>query len=331
MSERVFIGADVGATTIAAGLVAEGGEVLTVTREATHTRGPGSGVDTLVQVVGELVEKARHQRMPLAAIGVGLAGLVDPEKGMMVRSKNLVPEFADVPLAAQLGASTGLPVFVENDANALALGEMTFGVGRGASSMALLAIGTGVGGALVLGGQVVRGHSGVAGEFGHVSIGFRNTMGAGFCACGIPGCLNAYVSGQSLAEAARDGVRRGLASTVLARAGGDAERITARMVFEAAAAGDALATTIVERACEGLGIVIGTIVNSLDPELIVITGGVAESLVPLEGRIVELARRFVLAHAFGRTRIQIVPSDKRRTVLGGAALALAGLAHQRRG
>jgi glucokinase len=220
---------------------------------------------------------------------------------------------------------------VENDANALALGETTFGIGRGAASMALLAIGTGVGGAIVLGGQIVRGHSGAAGEFGHVSVDFRNTMGAGFCVCGIPGCLNAYVSGQSLAMAARDGVQRDRTSTLLTRAGGDPERITARMVFEAATAGDALASTIVEHACQALGVVIGTIVNSLDPELIVVTGGVAESLVSLEGRIVELARRFALAQALGRTRIRVVPSDKRRTVLGGAALALAGLARQTRG
>jgi glucokinase len=331
MSERVFIGADVGATTIAAGLVAESGDVLLVTREATHARGLGAGVITLVEVVEELVRKARHDGMALAGIGVGLAGVVDAEKGMMIKSKNHVPEFAEVPLAAELGASTGLPVFVENDANALALGEITFGVGRGVASMALLALGTGVGGAIVVGGALERGNSGVAGEFGHVSIDFRDSRGGSTCGCGIPGCLNSYVSGQSLAMVARERVQRGERSVLMDRTGGDLEKITAKLVFETAAAGDGLASAIVERGCDALGVGIGVIVNSLDPELIVITGGVASSLVPLRDRILETTRRFSLPHAFARTRVEVVPSDKRRTVLGGAALALSELARDRRG
>jgi predicted NBD/HSP70 family sugar kinase len=131
--------------------------------------------------------------------------------------------------------------------------------------------------------------------------------------------------------AAREGVQRGQASGLVVRAGGDPQKITAKLVFEAAEAGDGLARTIVERACEALGAGIGTIVNSLDPELVVITGGVAESLASLESRIVEFARRCSLAHTFGRTRIRIVPADKRRTVLGGAALALSHVARQTKG
>jgi len=109
----------------------------------------------------------------VAGIGIGLPGIVDSASGMMISSRNHVPEFAGVALAADLRGSTGLPVFVDNDVNAVALAESRFGVGRGAASMAVLAVGTGVGSAIVLGGEILHGRRGCAGEFGHVSIDFQ--------------------------------------------------------------------------------------------------------------------------------------------------------------
>jgi glucokinase len=282
----------------------------------------------LLELVEGLRRAAEQDGWSAAGIGIGLPGIVDADRGMMVSSQNYVPEFADVPLAANLRASTGLPVFVDNDANALALGELEFGVGRGAASMALVAIGTGVGGAVVLGGQLVRGHSGCAGEFGHVSIDFQGP--ASGCVCGSRGCLNSYLAGQALARAGREAVAQGESSKLLALAAGDPERIHAALVFEAAAAGDEAAGAIVERACTALGAAIGGIVNTLDPGLVVVTGGVAASLVSLEGRIVESAGQYALPRALARTRVRIVPADKRRTALGGAALALAGLRREGR-
>jgi glucokinase len=187
--------------------------------------------------------------------------------------------------------------------------------------MALLAIGTGVGGAIILGRELVRGHSGCAGEFGHVLLDFQGPP----CPCGGRGCLNAYVAGEALARAGQEVVARGESSKLLALADGDPERIRAAHVFEAAAAGDDAARALVERACTALGAAIGGIVNTLDPELIVVTGGVAGSLVPLEHHVLESARRYALPRALARTRVRIVPADKRRTMLGGAALALGGL------
>ena len=318
---RVLIGADVGATAIAAGLVTEAGEVVAFERVPTHGRGRGTAVAALLELIEALRRGAGRDGWPADAIGIGLPGIVDAARGMMVGDENYVPEFADVPLARNLRASTGLPVFVDNDANALALGELEFGVGRGAASMALLAIGTGVGGAIILGGELVRGHSGCAGEFGHVSIDFQGLP----CRCGGRGCLNDFVAGEALARAARDAVARGEPSKVLALADGDPQRITAALVFEAAAGGDGVATAIVERACAALGAAIGGIVNVLDPELVVVTGGVAGSLVALERHLLESARQYALPRALDSTRVRVVAADKRRMVLGGAALAVAGL------
>jgi glucokinase len=188
--------------------------------------------------------------------------------------------------------------------------------------MVVLAVGTGVGGAIVLGGQLLRGHSGCAGEFGHVSVDFQGPV----CRCGARGCLNDYIGGEALARAAQEAVARGEASKVLALAGGDPGRITAALVFEASAAGDPPAGAIVARACDALGAGIAGIVNALNPELVVVTGGVVDSFARLESRVVESTRRYALPQALAGTRVRLVPADKRRTVLGGAALALSRLA-----
>lgn len=318
---HVLIGADVGATTIAAGLVTVTGEVVAFERRSTQAKGRGSAVEVLVDLIEALLQGATRDGWTAGGIGIGLPGIVDADRGMMVGDENYVAEFTDVPLASNLRASTGLPVFVDNDANALALGEFEFGVGRGVASMALLAIGTGVGGAVILGGALVRGHTGCAGEFGHISIDFQGPP----CRCGGRGCANDHIAGDQLARIAREAVAGGEPSRMLALAGGDPRRISAAAVFEAAASGDGVAQAIVERACAALGAVIGGIVHALNPELIVVTGGVAASLVPLEERIEACTAQYALSRALAGTRIRIVPADKRRTVLGGAALALAGL------
>ena len=318
---RVLLGADVGATSIGAGLVTEAGEVVTFERVATHGRGRGTALAVLLEMTGALLGAAGREGRSVSGIGIGLPGIVDAERGMMVSDQNYVPEFADVPLAGKLRATTGVPAFVDNDANALALGELEFGAGRGVGTMALLAIGTNVGGAIVLGGKVVRGHSGCAGEFGHIPLALDGPL----CLCGGRSCLNMYIAGEALARAGRDAVARRESSKLLALAAGDPQRITAPLVFEAAAAGDAAATALVERACMALGAAIGGIVNTLDPELLVVTGGVAGSFVALERTVLEWARRYALAPALARTRLRIIPADKRRMVLGGAALALTGL------
>lgn len=315
---RVFIGADVGGTTISAGLVSETGEVLSVIRKGTRSDGAGTAAVTLTAVIDDLVAEAGRRSLLVGGIGIGLPGLVDADRGMMVSASNLVSEFANLPIADHLRSALGVPVFVDNDVNALALGEWTFGVGRGARSLALLAIGTGVGGAIIADGKLLRGEGGAAGEFGHVPIDFQGPP----CLCGGHGCLCLYVGGPFLARVARVRVEAGEPSRLVALAGGDPRRIDSRLVFEAAAAGDPLASELVERGCDALGAGIAVIVNSLDPGLVIVTGGVAGSFVLLEADVQRAARRYALPHVLNRTRIRIAGSDKRRTVVGGAALAL---------
>ncbi len=312
------IGVDVGGTSISGGLVRDDGEVLATVETPTHVSGLGTAVKTLLAVIHDVYSQARAQGWTVDGVGVGLPGPVDVDKGTMSSAapQNHVPEFHGVPVAEQIQALTELPTFVDNDVNALALGERAFGLGRGAASLAVLAIGTEVGGAFVAGDVLVRGAHGFGGELGHVPVNFDGPR----CACGGRGCLGAYLGGRQLAAAARRRVMDGASSTLVERAAGDIDAITSSLVFAAAAAGDRLAQTLVDEACEALAATLATIVNGLDPELIVITGGVAESLVPLHADVMRRTAAYAFAHPLGSMRIQITRSDKRDTVRGGAAL-----------
>jgi glucokinase len=223
-----------------------------------------------------------------------------------------------VPLAALVQARTRHPVFVDNDVNALTLAEWMFGLGRGASSVVTVAVGTGLGAGLILDGRLVRGHLQIAGEIGHLSV----SLDGPACACGGIGCLATYMAGGMIADRARERLARYPASTLVTRAGGDPARIGAPLLFQAAAEGDPLAHAVVDDACEALASGIGALVNLLNPEIIVITGGVAASLAPLREDIMRRVRRRALAAALDATTVHVVPGDKRGTVRGGAALIL---------
>jgi glucokinase len=314
--DRVLLGVDVGATTTSAALVTPAGDILMETNVATHREGPGTAVDTLLDLIAHLLSEAGARGLAIEGIGVGLPGLIDVDEGRS-RSSALLPEFDGLPLAARIAAKAGVTTFVDNDVNALALGEWMFGLGRNADPFVLLAVGSGVGGGIIVDGRLVRGKSGYAGEFGHVCVDLDGDR----CYCGGRGCLVLYSAGHNLAEEARARVRRE-PSAMLGLAKGQPASITAKMIFEAAASGDPLARGMVDRACRALGAAIAGIVNSLNPEVLVVTGGVVESLVPLHGEIVARVSEYVLADAFAGTQLRLVPADKRRTARGGAALVL---------
>jgi glucokinase len=280
-------------------------------------------------LVDALVARARETGLALDGVGIGLPGLVDARRGMMISNVNYLPEFAHVPLADQVTEHTGLPSFVDNDVNALALGEWAFGLGRGAHSLVVLAIGSGIGGGIVLDGKLVRGATGSAGEFGHLPL---DRDGAR-CVCGMRGCVSTYLCGIALtAEACRRTEATGTlpASTSLLAPEEDGRHgVGARHLFEASAAGDATARRTVRDACRALGATVGVIVNTLNPEVIVVTGGVVASLVPLESEVRREIGAHALEHALGGTRIHLVAGDKRESVRGGAALVGYELARRR--
>ena len=289
MGEGVAIGVDLGGTTLAGGLVDAGGEVLAHLQEPTHGRGPGTALAALLDLVGRL------------GVGIGVPGTVDAERGVIGADIHYVPELAEAPLAAVVGARLGRPVFVDNDVNVLALGEWMFGAARGARSLVVLALGTGVGGGIVLEGRLHRGHGGFGGELGHVPINYDGRP----CICGGRGCLKTYASGTDIAEMGSERLQR---------------PVTAAEVFALAAAGDGAAAEVVDGVCQALGAGLAVIVNGLNPERLLLAGSVAKSLRPLERQVRGWLERYAFARALATTRIEILDRDKDATVRGGAAL-----------
>jgi glucokinase len=312
----ICIGVDVGGTTIAAGAVTADGDVLheaSVLMRDAAPAGTLAAIERLVQGIGAALES---RSLAVDGIGVGVPGPVDVDAGRVGEPAPHAADLVGQPLAERLRARFGVPVFVDNDVNALALGEWRFGAGRGARSLVVLAPGTGFGAGIVLDGRLVRGVAGFGGEFGHTPVKFDGPP----CWCGGRGCLAVYASGRGIAEAARARVARHADSALLQAAGGVAQRITAELVFRVAADGEPIAAAVVDEACRALGAMLATIVNGLNPEIVVVTGGVAGSLPALEKRILAAAAQHAFPRALAATRIMIVPGDKRLTMRGAAAL-----------
>jgi len=312
-----ILAVDVGGTTTAAGLVTRAGKVLHDQRVPTHGAGPGTSGRTIVDVIEALLARARGEGLAIAGIGVGVPGIVDAATGEVGEAHH-VEDLTGQRLASRLTERFGIPAFVDNDVNALALGEWLFGASRGVRSLVVLAPGTGFGCGVVLEGRLIRGAHGFGGEFGHAPVKFDGPP----CWCGGRGCLALYASGRGIAEAARSRVTGDAGASLLSRARGDIAAIDAPLVFAAARDGDPVAVAVVDDACRALGAMVAIVVNGLNPEAVVITGGVAAALVPLEPRV----RAAVADHAFRRalagTRITIVPGDKRSSMRGAAALVL---------
>jgi glucokinase len=313
----LIIGVDVGGTTTAVGLVTRDGDVIADARVPTRasSRDP---LDTIVALIGKITEKAGGSARLIAGVGIGVPGPVDAERGIVGEPVTHIPALGGRALAAELGGRVRLPVSVDNDVNALALGEATFGTGRGTSSLVVLSVGTGIGAGIVLEGRLVRGAAGFGGELGHTPVKFDGPP----CWCGLRGCLAFYASGRGIADLARARAVDESATMLVKAAGGEPLDITAAMVFRAAGQGDRLAGAIVDEACQALGAMIGTIVNGLNPEVLIITGGVVESYVRLEAAILRASREYAFPRALAATRIELVPGNKLSSVRGAAALAL---------
>jgi glucokinase len=254
---------------VAAGVVNLAGEVVAQTRRDTPADDVAKTRDVIVEAVAELA--AAHQ---VDAVGIGAAGWIDASRSTVLFAPNIA--WRDEPLRDYVSEAVGLPVIVENDANAAAWAEFRFGAARHADdSMIMFTIGTGVGGAIVFGGELVRGAHGIAAELGHM----LSVPEGHLCGCGRHGCLEQYASGNALVRFARAGARQEprRAAALLDLAGGDAEEITGPMVTAAAQEGDAVSREAFAQIGHWLGIALADMVQILDPQILVVGGGVVEA------------------------------------------------------
>lgn len=262
------IGIDIGGTKIAAGVVDEHGTILEQARRESPARNPHAIADSIAELVAEL--RTHHET---SAVGIAAAGFIDLDRENVMFAPNLA--WRDEPLRRLVGDRVGLPTVMENDANAAAWAEHRFGAGKDARTLLMAAIGTGIGGGLVIDGQLFRGGFGVGAEFGHLRV---VPEGRG-CACGLRGCWEAYGSGTGLTVRARELAMADpeSAAILLELAGGDYEAIRGPMVSEAADRGDAAAKQSFAELARWIGEGLASLTAVLDPDVIVVGGGVSES------------------------------------------------------
>lgn len=311
------IGIDLGGTNIAAGRVDEAGRVLARQVRPTPVK-EGAGA-----VAAAMVEVAKSLRDgETLAVGAVSPGLIDGDRGVCVGGACNIPGWEGTPLAERMGGPLGLPGFAENDANAAALAENWIGAGRGARVCLMLTLGTGVGGGAVLGGQVFRGANGFAAEFGHFSINYKGEK----CACGGVGCAEMYASATALARlGARNAVGAG-AKKLLELAGGRAANVTAKMVCDAARAGDKLAGRVLDEYSAALAATIASLINAWNPDCLVVGGGLGLSWDLLEPRVrKELAAGRALPKSLAACKVVAAALRDESGIVGAAKVAWNGL------
>ncbi|HEU4641648.1 MAG TPA: ROK family protein [Gemmatimonadaceae bacterium] len=274
---QYIIGVDLGGTNIVVGAMPEdGSRELGVREEPTHSeRGAESVVDRIVsmiaQTISDVIATQGARPQDFLGVGIGAPGPLDRERGIVVVAPNL--GWRNFPLREEISERIRLPATLDNDANCATVGEWWRGAAQGARNVVGLTIGTGIGGGIVLDGRLYHGSSDVAGEIGHTTI---DSTGR-YCRCGNYGCLEAYASGPAIALRAREALERDEVSVLHRMVDGQLERLTAATVYEAAKNGDALALEVVRDTARFLGTGVANLLNTLNPDVVVITGGVTRA------------------------------------------------------
>ncbi|CAA9327907.1 MAG: Glucokinase [uncultured Frankineae bacterium] len=310
------IGVDVGGTKVAAGLVDEAGTLLRRTRRPTPSASPDDVEDVIAACVTELCAGVEVE-----AVGIGAAGFVTADRSTVLLSPNL--SWRDEPLRDGVAERVGLPVVVENDANAAAWGEYRFGAGRGEQFLVVVTVGTGIGGGVVIDGALHRGRHGLGAEFGHMQV----VRGGRRCGCGQDGCWEQYCSGRALLHEAREiaGVQREYGRRLLELGGGRPEGIEAIEVTQAAREGDPAALACFAEVGGWLGQGLADLAAVLDPGAFVIGGGVSDA----GDLLLEPTRRAFVERLTGTGERPV--ADVRRAELGNDAglVGAADLARDR--
>ncbi|MEE9199714.1 MAG: ROK family protein [Dehalococcoidia bacterium] len=262
---------DIGGTKLLSALCDVDAKVLGRKLEETPEAGGIAPVlDAVAASIEELITWCGADRSSILGVGVAAAGPTDPNTGVVLQAPNL-PGWQDVPVAQLLESRLGLPTYVDNDADLAALGEHVYGAGKNADPMIYITLSTGIGAGLIIGGEVYRGYDGSAGEIGHILLDPRGPRGR----CGHRGCLESLASGVALADRAREALERGEVPEDSPLMKEKPDQISARSVFRAAQAGDPACIDILSRGSEYLGLALVIVANLLNPQMVVLGGGLS--------------------------------------------------------
>src|ERR1700688_2815077 len=319
------IGVDVGGTKVAAGVVDAAGEIQTQSRKPMVANGAAAaGLASVTSAIDSLTAMNGNGTGKLLGIGICSPGPLDPATGVVINPPNL-PCWRNFPLAAEVANIYRVPVKVENDANAAALAEARWGAGRGYRHIFYAGLGTGIGTGIVFDGRIYNGRTGAAAEGGHMSIDYRGPI----CGCGKPGCIEVLAAGPAIARRAqaklmergeKPASTRTSASIMLALASGNIDSVTSEIVGQAYLSGDPLAEETLRETVELLSLWLSNIIDLLEPDAIIIGGGVAAMLGPFFSDISRGIARYCI-----NSRCSEIPLLKARYgadsgIAGGAAL-----------
>lgn len=309
------IGIDVGGTNVKIALVDSNGKIgYSNTIPTRAEMGYEYTINNMKQAIKDLLTETKLSAKDIEGIGFGLPGQVDFKSGI-VRLITNIPGWVEIPLAKMIEDEFHIPTRIDNDVRCAALGELNFGAGKGCQNLICITVGTGIGSGLIINGKLVRGASNAAGEIGHIKLQMHDGP---ICGCGDTGCLEAFASGPAIVAMAEEYILGGKSTKYREMANGN--DITPFIVAEAAKAGDAVAKRIFTRMGEYIGIGMASVVNLLNPEKIIIGGGVADAgdilLNPLKETIKNRAMKIA-----GET-VEVVPAQLGNTagVIGASLL-----------
>ena len=310
-SKTAVIAIDVGGTGTKGAIVNRDGEILLRVERPTD---PSAGTKSILTAIEELLRRSDEVDAEVGSVGIGAAGFIDARSGSVTFAPNLV--YDDPHVAAAVHAQVGLPVVVDNDANAAAWGERAFGTAVGSDNVVMLTLGTGIGSGIIVDGRLVRGHTGAGAELGHTVV---NPDGP-LCNCGLRGCLEQFASGQAIARRGMQAAQEDPDSSIIAFSG-SLDGITAEHVAKAARQLDEPARAVMREAGRYLGIGMSNVANLFDPEIIVLTGGVLRAGEPYLGPARDTLAAMTDAQRRRPMRLDKSSLDRDTGILGAAALA----------
>lgn len=313
----VYIGIDIGGTGIQTGVVDKQGNILGKTSIPTRTDLPFSEqVSQMAQSVLQVLEQCGYTVEDVHSIGLGVPGIADPATGLVPFCNNL--GWRDVPLHDEFRKHIDKPVFIDNDATVAALAESVAGVSAGTHSSVFLTLGTGVGGGIVLHGKVWNGFHGVGSEVGHMILELEGVP----CNCGNHGCLERYCSATAIIRMARELMPTHPDSLIMTLCQGDTAKINAKMVFDAAREGDEIGVRVFRRYVRYLSQAIANVINFLDPEVVVLGGGVSKAGDMLLDAVREDVPNYLLYKTMPYSRIELAQLGSDAGIIGAAMLGI---------
>jgi glucokinase len=328
VSEKYFIGVDIGGTKVAAGLVDSAGNITHQMRTPMAAAEAAAGLAAVTAAIDSVRAAANSDPdLPRSISGIGICapGPLDPRTGIVINPPNL-PGWRNFPLADEIKKRYRLPVRVDNDGNAAALAEALWGAGRGYRNVFCATLGTGIGTGIIFDGRIYHGRTGAAAEGGHVTIDYRGPV----CKCGKRGCIEILASGTAIARRASEQIAAGRSSAILEQAEGHLERITGEMVGRAYLAGDPLAKELLQQTATFLTIWLGSIVDLLEPDVMIIGGGVASMLEPFLGEIHDRLPSWSVNPHSQDIPLVTAHYGVDAGIAGGAALCLEADAHAKK-